>query len=57
MSAEPRFDAVRVQRLIEETLREHGLNFTRYEGAHGGLPGLLVELPGERKLIDRKSVV
>lgn len=51
MSAEPRFDAVRVQRLIEETLREHGLNFTRYEGAHGGLPGLLVELPGERKLI------
>ena len=51
MSAEPRFDAIRVQRLIEETLREHELNFTRYEGAHGGLPGLLVELPGERKLI------
>ena len=42
MSAEPRFDAIRVQRLIEETLREHELNFTRYEGAHGGLPGLLV---------------
>ncbi len=51
MSAEPRFDAIRVQRLIEETLREHELNFTRYEGAHGGLPGLLIELPGERKLI------
>jgi hypothetical protein len=42
---------VRVQQVIEETLTEHGLNFTRYEGAHGGLPGLIVELPGERKLI------
>jgi hypothetical protein len=47
----PRSDAVRIQQLIEETLREHGLRFTCYEGAHGGLPGLLVELPGERKLI------
>ena len=51
MSSDVRSDAVRVQQLIEETLREHGLRFTRYEGAHGGLPGLLVELPGERKLI------
>jgi Putative bacterial sensory transduction regulator len=41
----------RVQQVIEETLAEHGLSFTRYEGAHGGLPGLIVELPGERKLI------
>lgn len=40
----------RVQQVIEETLVEHGLQFTRYEGAHGGLPGLIVELPGERKL-------
>jgi hypothetical protein len=40
----------RVQQVIAETLTEHGLNFTRYEGAHGGLPGLIVELPGDRKL-------
>ena len=26
------------------------LVYTRHEGAHGGLPGLIVELPGERKL-------
>lgn len=39
-----------VQQLIEAVLAEHGLNFTRYGGAHGGLPGLIVELPGERKL-------
>jgi len=51
MSAGPRSDAIRVRQVIEETLTEHGLNFTRYEGAHGGLPGLLVEIPGERKLI------
>ena len=38
-----------VQHAIEDTLREHGLKFTRYEGARGG--GLIVELPGERKLI------
>ena len=24
--------------------------YTRHEGAHGGLPGLIVELPGEREL-------
>jgi hypothetical protein len=35
---------------IEQTLIEHGLNYVRYDGAHGGLPGLIVELPGERKL-------
>ncbi len=40
----------RVRQLIEQTLTEHGLSFTRYEGAHGGLPGVIVELPGERKL-------
>ena len=39
-----------VQQLIEDTVANHGLTFTRYEGAHGGLPGLIVELPGERKL-------
>ncbi len=41
----------RIQQLIEETLAEHGLNFTRYEAEQGGLPGVIVELPGERKLI------
>lgn len=41
----------RVQQLIEETLSDHGLNFTRYEAEHGGLPGFIVELPGERKLV------
>lgn len=39
-----------VRQLIEDTLVDHGLTFTRYDGAHGGLSGLIVELPGERKL-------
>ncbi len=50
-SEDPRLAEQRVREEIEATLTEHGLNFTRYEGAHGGLPGLIVELPGERKLI------
>lgn len=47
---DPRQVGTRVRQQIEETLTEHGLNYTRYDGAHGGLPGLIVELPGERKL-------
>lgn len=43
--------AARVRALIEETLTEQGLNFTAYEAVQGGLPGFVVELPGERKLI------
>jgi Putative bacterial sensory transduction regulator len=39
-----------VQQIIEMTLIENGLAYARFEGAHGGLPGLIVELPGERKL-------
>lgn len=39
-----------VQRVIEKALDEHGLVYSSHEGAHGGLPGLIVELPGERKL-------
>lgn len=39
-----------VQAVIEATLNQHGLVYTRHDGAHGGLPGLIVELPGERKL-------
>ncbi len=38
-----------VAQVIEDALREHGLQYTHYEGARGG--GLVVELPGERKLI------
>lgn len=39
-----------VQRLIEETLDERSVPYSHHRGAHGGLPGLIVELPGERKL-------
>jgi len=39
-----------VQDVIEDTLKEHALNYTRHKGAHGGLPALVVELPGERRL-------
>ena len=39
-----------VRELIEDALDERELPYTRHEGAHGGLPGLIVELPGERRL-------
>jgi hypothetical protein len=39
-----------VEQVIESALNDHGLVYSRHEGAHGGLPGLIVELPGERKL-------
>lgn len=39
-----------VQDLIERTLKEHELAYTHHKGARGGLPGLVVELPGERRL-------
>src|SRR5881227_3413374 len=39
-----------VYQVIERALDEHGLVYSRHEGTHGGLPGLVVELPGERKL-------
>ena len=38
----------RIQRLIEDALTEHGLIYTQYQGSHGGLPGVIVELPGEK---------
>lgn len=38
------------QQIIEKTLIDNDLAYTRFEGSHGGLPGLIVELPGERKL-------
>lgn len=39
-----------VQQVIEDALAERDLVYSQYQGAHGGLPGLIVELPGERKL-------
>ena len=39
-----------VQELIENTLQENDLTYTRHKGARGSLPGLVVELPGERRL-------
>jgi putative sensory transduction regulator len=38
------------QQVIEDACTENGLVYTRHEGAHGGLPGIIVELPGERRL-------
>ncbi len=39
-----------VRDVIERTLKTSQLNYSEIPGAHGGLPGLVVELPGERKL-------
>ena len=39
-----------VQDLIESILKEHDLSYTHHKGTRGGLPGLVVELPGERRL-------
>ena len=39
-----------VQQIIEDTLDSHDLKYSHQKGAHGGLPGLVVELPGERRL-------
>lgn len=39
-----------VQRVIEEALDAVQLPYSWHDGAHGGLPALIVELPGERKL-------
>lgn len=39
-----------VTAVIEKTLQEHDLEYTHHGGAAGGLPGLVVALPGERRL-------
>ena len=39
-----------VQDLIERALQASQLTYSQHRGAHGGLAGLVVELPGERKL-------
>ena len=36
--------------VIEQACQDNGLTCTRHEGAAGGLPGIIVELPGERRL-------
>jgi hypothetical protein len=38
------------RQVIEDACKESDLVCTRHEGAHGGLPGIIVELPGERRL-------
>lgn len=45
----PRADGT-VQQTIVDTLEAHGLEYAMHEGAHGGLPGIVVALPGERRL-------
>jgi hypothetical protein len=39
-----------VAQVIKDTLDAAGLTYSWHAGAHGGLPGVIVELPGERKL-------
>jgi hypothetical protein len=39
-----------VAKVIEDTCKEHGLVCTPHQGAHGGLPGIIVELPGEHSV-------
>ncbi len=38
------------EQIIVAACKESELVCTRHEGAHGGLPGIIVELPGERRL-------
>jgi Putative bacterial sensory transduction regulator len=38
------------EQVIVDACKENGLVCTRHEGARGGLPGIIVELPGERRL-------
>jgi hypothetical protein len=40
----------RTQQIIEDALKDSDLTYSQHGGAHGGLPGLVVELPGERRL-------
>jgi hypothetical protein len=39
-----------VQNVIEQALKASQLTYSQHADARGGLPGLIVELPGERKL-------
>jgi hypothetical protein len=40
-----------IQQVIEDALKESDLTYSHHDGARGGLPGLIVELPGERRLV------
>ena len=40
-----------IEQLITDTLDENGLVYHRHQGRPGTLPGILVELPGERRLV------
>jgi hypothetical protein len=37
-------------KVIQDACKENGLVCTPHKGARGGLPGIIVELPGERRL-------
>ncbi|MGW0161983.1 YbjN domain-containing protein [Mycobacterium sp. NPDC003323] len=39
-----------VTAIIEETLQANDLEYAHHKGVNGGLPGLVVALPGERRL-------
>ena len=39
-----------IRDVIENTLKENDLVYSHHDGARGGMPGLIVELPGERRL-------
>jgi hypothetical protein len=39
-----------LQDVIEDTLKERELVYSTHDGSNGGLQGVVVELPGERKL-------
>ena len=43
--------AATVTQLIEETLTAHELDFSHHDGGVAGRPGIVVALPGERRLI------
>lgn len=38
------------RQVIQDACKESGLVCTTHEGVRGGLPGIIVELPGERRL-------
>ncbi|MBU9766773.1 YbjN domain-containing protein [Mycobacterium sp. TNTM28] len=40
-----------VEQIITEALDEHGLVYHHHDGGDRSLPGIVVELPGERRLI------
>lgn len=42
--------ASNAEQVIVAACKENGLVCTRHQGVHGGLPGIIVELPGERRL-------